>query len=468
VAGTNAHVILEEGSAPAGTGPVRPVQVLPAPAPPAGGGAPPPPAGAGARGGGHAPPAAAAYTHLVGRTPLPHRRVTVCKNLAQAVAGMRGQGPDEQRSGWSGTCPPEPPPVVFLLPGQGVQYPDMARGLYGVEPAFRSLVDECADLFAPWLGADIRDVIHAPDGRLRETRYGQPALFTVEYALASLWISWGVRPSALVGHSLGEVVAACLAGVMPLTDAVRLVTLRGEMADRLPLGEMLAVRLPEADDAPPSDAQPVEFRGMTLHVPASWGAYPQEAEFSLGDGIDGGTGPWLALVPDPGPGCDESAPWRWVSPGGGGVAGFESLCPYIQVLGPEAIAIGSEGGQAFQPDAGYGPSGEVEPDSWGVLPCPEGAELSEASADVETGPQYAHDVAASGDVPVGERDAVHREQTSFCADWESGSVDPESHSTDEYGTYYQRTWFLEAEGILMVDHWLNEEFPDLLGHAEWS
>ena len=110
-----------------------------------------------------------------------------------------------------------------MFPGQGAQYARMGRALYEREPVFRSELDHCAELLRGSLGVDLREIIYADDSppeesaaRLADTRFAQPALFAVEYALAKLWMEWGVVPQAMIGHSIGEYVAACLAGVFSL------------------------------------------------------------------------------------------------------------------------------------------------------------------------------------------------------------------------------------------------------------
>ncbi|MFF3395030.1 FkbM family methyltransferase [Streptomyces sp. NPDC002669] len=162
--------------------------------------------------------------------------------------------------------------VAFMFPGLGDHYLDMGRDLYRDFPVFRSAVDDCADALAPELGLDIREVVFpdptpeertAPavdlrrmlgrgttpqsenERRLNATRLAQPALFVIEYALARLWESWGARPSIMIGYSLGEYVAATLAGVLSLPDALTLVARRAALIDALPQGAMLAVMLPE-------------------------------------------------------------------------------------------------------------------------------------------------------------------------------------------------------------------------------
>ncbi|MFC8373723.1 FkbM family methyltransferase [Streptomyces sp. NPDC057239] len=171
--------------------------------------------------------------------------------------------------------------VAFMFPGLGDHYLDMGRDLYRDFPVFKTTVDRCAEALTAELGLDIRDVIftaagrpeptatgdaHAVDlrrmlgldtreqsaeeRRLNATRMAQPALFVVEYALAALWESWGVRPSAMIGYSLGEYVAATLAGVLSLEDALVLVARRAALIDELPEGTMLAVMLPEEQVRP--------------------------------------------------------------------------------------------------------------------------------------------------------------------------------------------------------------------------
>jgi acyl transferase domain-containing protein len=129
----------------------------------------------------------------------------------------------------------------------------MGRSLYRDEPLFRVIVDQCADILAAWLGRDLREVLYPSDlrsdeaaARLRQTEFTQCALFVVEYALASLWMSWGVKPALMVGHSVGEFVCAVLSGVMSLDDALRLVASRGKLLQALPPGTMVSVRLPAA------------------------------------------------------------------------------------------------------------------------------------------------------------------------------------------------------------------------------
>lgn len=186
-----------------------------------------------------------AYTLQVGRARFPHRRVAVCAGVGEAVQMLGGDGAGRIHGGVSAD---RTPPVVFLFPGQGSQHPGMGRELYRTEPVFRDQVDRCCELVEPGIGAALRDLF--TDGNVGATQtartaLAQPALFTLEYSLARLWMEWGVTPRAVVGHSLGEYVAACLAGVFDLVDGLRLVTERGRLMDALPEGAMLGVPLPE-------------------------------------------------------------------------------------------------------------------------------------------------------------------------------------------------------------------------------
>ncbi|MBX3328836.1 MAG: SDR family NAD(P)-dependent oxidoreductase [Nitrospira sp.] len=193
-----------------------------------------------------AEPADVAYTLQTGRKAFLHRRWAVADTIESASRAL--SRPDRVKTnGQTG----EPRPVVFLFSGQGSQYRTMGRGLYAQEPIFREQVDRCAAVLAPHIGMDIKSVLFeesATDSeRLNRTAFTQPALFVVEYALAKLWMSLDVHPQGMIGHSIGEYVAACLSGVFSLEDALRLVAVRGRLMQRMPPGSMLAVSMPEAD-----------------------------------------------------------------------------------------------------------------------------------------------------------------------------------------------------------------------------
>jgi phthiocerol/phenolphthiocerol synthesis type-I polyketide synthase E len=193
------------------------------------------------------PLADAAWTLQSRRQAFTHRRVVLADGPAAAADALHARDPERTRSG---RAPEERRGVVFLFPGQGSQHPEMAAELYRTEPTFREAVDRCGALLQPRLGFDLRTVLYPPEGgmeaaaaRLRDTAVAQPALFTVEYALATLWMEWGIRPQAMLGHSVGEYVAATLAGVFRLEDALALVAERGRLMGSLAPGAMLSVAL---------------------------------------------------------------------------------------------------------------------------------------------------------------------------------------------------------------------------------
>jgi amino acid adenylation domain-containing protein len=193
----------------------------------------------------------AAWTLQVGRHSFPCRRAIVARDVPEALASLSQR--DRKRLP-TRLKPLDNPTVSFLFPGQGAQHPNMGRELYESERVFRENVDQCAEILRAPLGADLRSLLYPEDSaseeakrRLTDTAIAQPAIFTIEYALAQLWMSWGIRPAAMLGHSIGEFAAACLAGVFSLRDALMLVAARGKMMQGLPRGGMLSVRLP-ADD----------------------------------------------------------------------------------------------------------------------------------------------------------------------------------------------------------------------------
>ncbi|MDF0668410.1 MAG: SDR family NAD(P)-dependent oxidoreductase [Nitrospira sp.] len=191
-------------------------------------------------------PADVAYTLQTGRRAFLNRRWAVADGIESAVQAL--SRPDSVKMiAQAG----EPRPVAFLFSGQGSQYRTMGRGLYSQEPIFREQVDRCATILSPHIGMDIKSVLFeesATDSeRLNRTAFTQPALFVVEYALAKLWMSLDVHPQGMIGHSIGEYVAACLSGVFSLEDALRLVAARGQLMQGMPLGSMLAVSMSEAD-----------------------------------------------------------------------------------------------------------------------------------------------------------------------------------------------------------------------------
>ncbi len=184
-----------------------------------------------------------AHTARIGRRAFAYRRTVVAADRAEAARLLAAISA-------AATPTTDAPEVAFLCPGQGAQYPAMGRGLYAAEPVFREAYDACCALLASSMQIDantadaVRDLFFsdAPDV-LVATHLTQPAVFALEYALARLWMSWGVEPGALIGHSVGEFVCATLAGVMSLSDALALVALRGRLMQAQPAGSMLSVRL---------------------------------------------------------------------------------------------------------------------------------------------------------------------------------------------------------------------------------
>jgi acyl transferase domain-containing protein len=197
-----------------------------------------------------------AYTLQVGRKAFNHRRIVVCRTLEDAWDALEKRDPKRIFS----TCHLQEPgdrSVAFMFSGQGAQYVDMGRELYQIEPAFRELVDYCSEFLKPHLDLDLRELLYPPKEnvgkaaeQLNQTYITQPALFVIEYALAKLWMAWGIYPQAMVGHSIGEYVAACLSGVFSLADALILVAARGRMMQEMPSGAMLSVPLEEREVRP--------------------------------------------------------------------------------------------------------------------------------------------------------------------------------------------------------------------------
>ncbi|MEM7584769.1 MAG: SDR family NAD(P)-dependent oxidoreductase [Acidobacteriota bacterium] len=269
IGGTNAHMILEQAPEPTPSGPSRPHQLLMLSAKTA-----------------TALDAATdnlarhleqqpeqhladvAYTLQVGRASFEHRRFAVCSSHEDAAARLSEHDPDHVLEAVQSTADR---PVAFMFPGLGDQYVGMSRELYHSETVFRSEIDRCAELLEPLILVDFRKLLYAEEseapaeattdlrrmlGRsrrgdsaagkaLHRTAIAHPMMFAVEYALAKQWMAWGIEPQAMIGYSLGEYVAACIAGVFSLPDALTLVARRAAMIEALPEGAMLAVPLGE-------------------------------------------------------------------------------------------------------------------------------------------------------------------------------------------------------------------------------
>jgi acyl transferase domain-containing protein/acyl carrier protein len=227
-----------------------------------------------------------AHTLRVGRAELSYRMPVVCSDRAGALAALGAV------TGESATRVAEEPRTgtAFLFPGTGDHYAGMGHGLYTAEPAFRDAFDECANLLLPLLRADLRELVYeaqaerrpaavdlaalvgraGPEvtGPLDRVEFAHCAVFAVEYALARLWLGRGVRPDALFGYSLGEYVAACLAGVFTLPEALRIVALRAKLIGSLPEGAMLAVPLSasEVDGVLPEGVSVAAYNGPAMTV----------------------------------------------------------------------------------------------------------------------------------------------------------------------------------------------------------
>ncbi|OZI35098.1 hypothetical protein CAL29_14780 [Bordetella genomosp. 10] len=192
------------------------------------------------------------YTLRVGRRRFGYRSVTVARLPEQAAASLDASTPTADAVTIQGRALSASPSVALLFPGQGAQHAGMGRVLYARDTVFRQTVDTCSELLRPWLGLDLRTLLY-PDQdaaaqaeqRLAQTDMTQPALFVVEYAAARMWQHYGLQPDAMLGHSIGEYVAACVAGVFSLPDALAIVAMRGKILQQSAPASMLAASLAE-------------------------------------------------------------------------------------------------------------------------------------------------------------------------------------------------------------------------------
>jgi amino acid adenylation domain-containing protein len=245
VGGTNAHVVLEEAPAAPVKASARPRHLLTLSARTESALATMRRALADRLEAHHPALADVSYTLACGRADLTYRSHVVASGIDEAVAALRDDD----------TAPAklemEAPDVVMMFPGQGSQFVGMGRELYEHEPTYRAAIDRCARVLEPLIGLDLRHVLYPADEadpamaeQLTGTGLAQPAIFAVSYAVAQLWFSWGVQPATLVGHSVGEYVAAVLAGVFTLEDALKIIASRASLMQSLPGGSMRAVRIP--------------------------------------------------------------------------------------------------------------------------------------------------------------------------------------------------------------------------------
>jgi acyl transferase domain-containing protein/acyl carrier protein len=203
----------------------------------------------------------AAYTLQVGRKALEYRRMLVCKNIEEVAAGLIALEPGSLQT--ARTASQDERNIIFMFPGQGAQYVDMGLDLYKTERVFRDELDRCFEIIRGLLDYDIKAILYPgePGNRssrsnesyipdIDRTEIAQPVLFIFEYALAKLLMHWGLKPYALMGHSIGEYTAACLSGVFSLEDALTVVVSRGKLMQQMPAGGMLSVFAPEEELKP--------------------------------------------------------------------------------------------------------------------------------------------------------------------------------------------------------------------------
>jgi iturin family lipopeptide synthetase A len=183
-----------------------------------------------------------------GEPTLAYRKVFVCREAEEAIELLEASKGTKCKAMAAGRRE-----IVLMFPGQGSQYTNMLAGIYDLEPIFRSVVDDCLGITKRLSGVDLRNVLFfkraLQDGlnEIDHIQYAHSSLFIMEYALARLLISWGIKPDFLIGHSIGEYVAACISEAFSLEDALRLVMLRSQLIQRSKMGKMLAVSIPEQD-----------------------------------------------------------------------------------------------------------------------------------------------------------------------------------------------------------------------------
>jgi amino acid adenylation domain-containing protein/thioester reductase-like protein len=184
------------------------------------------------------------FSANTGRSHFEHRLAIQANTTEELKTGLGSLSPDAATSVTVGHARPgAQPKIAFLFTGQGSQYPGMGRQLYETQPGFRAAIDRCAEIIDPTLDRPLLDILFADKNEtIHQTTYTQPALFAFEFSLAQMWLSWGIEPQAVLGHSVGEYVAACIADVYSLEDGLHLITERGRLMGSLPQnGSMVAV-----------------------------------------------------------------------------------------------------------------------------------------------------------------------------------------------------------------------------------
>jgi polyketide synthase PksJ len=192
----------------------------------------------------------AAYTLQTGRAKFQYREMVLCRDVNEAIDALAAV--EKIKTIYSTE---NSRPIIFMFPGQGAQYVNMGLELYQREPVFREEMDRCFEILTPIMGYDIKEVLYPSSVStavkdINQTEIAQPVIFALEHALAKLLIKWGIKPYAMVGHSIGEYTAACLAGVFTLEDVLKLVAARGQLIQQMPPGSMLSVSTPLEDIIP--------------------------------------------------------------------------------------------------------------------------------------------------------------------------------------------------------------------------
>ena len=208
-----------------------------------------------------------AYTYAARRDHYRQNRIAIVAKTAEEAATLASGGRVDQATLIEKTSMPQMRRrIAWLFSGQGSQHPAMGRHLFGSEPVFRDIVNQCDEIAKPLLGASLRELLIASTSQqeVSSTAITQPIVFTMDYALAKLWQSWGVKPDFMLGHSVGEYVAACLAGVFSLEDALKIVIKRGALMGSLPTGGGMTAVLLEADKV----SEQINTLGLPLEISA--------------------------------------------------------------------------------------------------------------------------------------------------------------------------------------------------------